>query len=260
MDAQRSENSPTKPVNTYSAPALEKGLDILEMLCQSEQGLTLKEISTRLGRSVSELYRMLNCLVRRDYVVSDNDTYSITTKLFQLSQIHPPTHRLLTEAMPIMQELSRQILFSCDLRVYNKGAQTVIAAVETPTGIGFATRVGSEIEVAPSASGRVLIAFQDAATMELRIRESLAGKSAAEINLFRQDLQEVVVKGFAALQSNQYAGVYAIAFPILDINRHAVAALTVPMLARIDGVKQATRSEVEEALRASTARLSSRIG
>lgn len=260
MNAQPTEDSSIKPVNTYSAPALEKGLDILEILCQSERGLTLKEIATRLGRSVSELYRMLNCLVRREYVVSYNDTYAITTKLFQLSQIHPPTHRLLTEAMPIMQELSRQILFSCDLRVYNKGAQTVIAAVETPTGIGFATRVGSEIEVAPSASGRVLIAFQDAETAELRLRESLAGKTAEEIDLFRRDVQAVAVKGFAELQSNQYAGVYAIAFPILDINRHAVAALTVPMLARIDGVKQATRTEVEEALRASTARLSSRIG
>ena len=117
MNAQNSGDSSARTVNTYSAPALEKGLDILEVLCQSETGLTLKEISTRLGRSVSELYRMLNCLVRRDYVATYNDTYSITTKLFQLSQIHPPTHRLLTEAMPIMQELSRQILFSCDLRV-----------------------------------------------------------------------------------------------------------------------------------------------
>ena len=260
MNAQKSADSSVKMVNPYSAPALEKGLDILEVLCQSETGLTHKEIARRLGRSVSELYRMLNCLVRRNYVANYNDTYSITTKLFQLSQVHPPTHRLLTEAMPILQELSRQVSFSCDLRVYNKGAQTVIASMQTPTGIGFATRVGSEIEVAPSASGRVLVAFQDPETLELRIRESLPDKSAAEIQAFGQDVHTVAVKGFASIQSNQYAGVYAIAFPILDINRHAVAALTVPMLARIDGVKQPTRSEVEEALRASTARLSSRIG
>jgi DNA-binding IclR family transcriptional regulator len=255
-----SKNSSAKPVNAYSAPALEKGLDILEVLCQSETGLTLKEISTRLERSVSELYRMLNCLVRREYVTNYNDTYSITTKLFQLSQIHPPTHRLLIEAMPIMQELSRQVSFSCDLRVYNKGSQTVIASVQTPTGIGFATRVGSDIEVAPSASGRVLIAFQEAQTIELRILESLPNQSAAAIKSFRKEVHQVALKGFASLQSHQYAGVYAIAFPILDINRHAVAAITIPMLARIDDVNQATRSEVEEALRASAARLSSRIG
>jgi len=260
MDAQTTEDSSAKTANSYSAPALEKGLDILEVLCQSETGLTHKEIATRLGRSVSELYRMLNCLVRRNYVANYNDTYSITTKLFQLSQIHPPTQRLLTEAMPILQELSLQVSFPCDLRVYNKGVQTVIASVQTPTGIGFATRVGSEIEVAPSASGRVLVAFQAAETVELRIRESLPDKSAKEINAFGQEIHAVAVKGFASIQSNQYAGLYAISFPILDINRHAVAALTVPMLARIDGVRQATRFEVEDALRTSAARLSSRIG
>jgi DNA-binding IclR family transcriptional regulator len=260
MDAQQTEDASAKAVNIYSAPALEKGLDILEVLCQSETGLTHKEIATRLGRSVSELYRMLNCLVRRNYVASYNDTYAITTKLFQLSQIHPPTQRLLTEAMPLMQELSRHVAFSCDLRVYNKGTQTVIASIHTPTGVGFATRVGSEIEIAPSASGRVLVAFQDPETLELRIRESLPDASAAEINAFRKDVHDVALKGFASIQSNQYEGLYAIAFPILDINQRAVAALTVPMLARIDGAKQATRSEVEAALRESAARLSSRIG
>ncbi|RYF54405.1 MAG: hypothetical protein EOO39_39410 [Cytophagaceae bacterium] len=37
--------------NGYSAPALDKGLDILEALCQSENGLTQQEIAARLGRT-----------------------------------------------------------------------------------------------------------------------------------------------------------------------------------------------------------------
>ena len=43
----------------YSAPALEKGLDILELLSKQEAGLTQSEISRALGRSVSEIFRML---------------------------------------------------------------------------------------------------------------------------------------------------------------------------------------------------------
>jgi hypothetical protein len=43
---------------SYSAPALEKGFDILETLC----------------RSVGEIYRMVACLVSRNYLtlVDDN--------------------------------------------------------------------------------------------------------------------------------------------------------------------------------------------
>jgi len=154
--------------SAYSAPALEKGLDILETLCQCENGLTQQEIASRLGRNLGEIYRMLNCLVERNYVANVGNTYSITSKLFQLSHYHPPTYRLLTEALPIMEGLSRAVSFPCDLRVYNNGSLTVIASIQPPNGLGFMTRVGSEIEVAPSASGLVLLAFQDPIIKEIR--------------------------------------------------------------------------------------------
>jgi DNA-binding IclR family transcriptional regulator len=245
--------------SAYSAPALDKGLDILEALCQCENGLTQQEIAARLGRNLGEIYRMLNCLVQRNYVANYGNVYTITSKLFQLSHFHPPTYRLLTEAIPIMEELSREVSFPCDLKVYNKGVQTVIAAIQPPNGLGFMTRVGSEIAVAPSASGLVLVAFQDPVIMELRIQESLPNKSEAEIHTFKTALKEVSTKGFASIKSKQYAGLHAIAFPILDINGFAVAAMTVPMLARIDSEKQASHIEVEDKLRKSAANLSNKI-
>jgi DNA-binding IclR family transcriptional regulator len=245
--------------SAYSAPALDKGLDILEALCECENGLTQQEIASRLGRKLGEIYRMLNCLVQRNYVANYNNTYTITSKLFQLSHFHPPAYRLLTEAIPIMEELSREISFPCDLRVYNNGVQTVIASIQPPDGLGFMTRVGSEIAVAPSASGLVLVAFQAPVIMELRIQESLPDKSNVEVNGFRKALKEVAVKGFASIQSKQYAGLHAISFPVLDINGYAVAAMTVPMLARIDGMKQATQKKAEDRLRKSAASLSNKI-
>lgn len=243
----------------YNAPALDKGLDILETLCQSENGLTQQELAARLGRNLGEIYRMLTSLVRRNYVANYGNVYTITSKLFQMSHFHPPTYRLLTEAMPIMEELSRDIAFPCDLRVYNNGVQTVIAAIQPPNGLGFMTRVGSEIAVAPSASGLVLVAFQDPVIMELRIKESLLKVSKADIDKFKNALAEVATKGFASIQSNQYAGLHAISFPILDINGFAVAAMTVPMLTRIDGAQQANLNEVEDKLRQSAAILSGKI-
>lgn len=260
MAAAKSSATTAKEPPTYSAPALEKGLDILELLYESESPLTQKEISSRLGRSVSELYRMLTILVRRNYVANYNDKFAPTTKLFQLSQAHPPVRRLLTEAIPIMEELSREVGFGCDLRVYNRGSQTVLAAVDAPSGLGFSIRPGSEIAVAPSASGRVLIAFQDTDTMELRLRESFDGRPESEVRAFRKEIHEVAVKGHAALQSKQYAGLYAISFPILDANNHAVATLTVPMLPRIDGVRQSSPADVTAALREAALKLSKRIG
>lgn len=243
----------------YSAPALDKGLDILEVLSKCENGLTQLEIATQLGRKLGEIYRMLNCLVQRNYVANYGNVYTITSKLFQLSHFHPPTYRLLMEALPIMEGLSRAVSFPCDLRVYNNGFQTVIASIQPPNGLGFMTRVGSEIEVAPSASGMVLLAFQDPVIREIRIRESLPNSSETEIETFSNGLNEVISKGFASIKSKQYAGLHAISFPILDMSGNAVAAMTVPMLARIDGTDQFSQEHVEEMLRDSVSNLSKKI-
>jgi DNA-binding IclR family transcriptional regulator len=245
--------------NNYSAPALDKGLDIIEVLCRCENGLTQQEIAAKLGRKLGEIYRMLSCLVQRNYVANYGNVYTITSKLFQLSHFHPPTYRLLTEALPIMEELSREISYPCDLRVYNNGIQTVIASIQPPNGLGFMTRVGSEIAVAPSASGLVLLAFQDPIIKELRIKDSLPNKSEAEIYQFKLIIKEVETKGFSSIQSNQYAGLHAISFPIFDINGFAVAAMTVPMLARIDYSEQVNKNEVENALNRSAKKLSNKI-
>jgi DNA-binding IclR family transcriptional regulator len=158
-----------------------------------------------------------------------------------------------------MEALSRAVSFPCDLRVYNYGFQTVIASIQPPNGLGFMTRVGSEIEVAPSASGLVLLAFQDPIIKEIRIKESLPNQSETEIEAFRNSLKEIAIKGFASIQSKQYAGLHAIAFPILDMNGNAIAAMTVPMLARIDGTNQFTQEQVENLLRESVLNLSRKL-
>ncbi|MGH9454797.1 MAG: helix-turn-helix domain-containing protein, partial [Terriglobia bacterium] len=52
----------------YRAPALEKGLDILEALAAARVPQSLSEMARLLKRSASELFRMLNLLERRGYI------------------------------------------------------------------------------------------------------------------------------------------------------------------------------------------------
>ena len=83
----------------YRAPALDKGLDILELLADVDGGLTQAEIAKRLDRSPNEFYRMLDRLVRRGYVTRiDGDRFSLTLKLFGLAQLHAPVRRLVSFA------------------------------------------------------------------------------------------------------------------------------------------------------------------
>ncbi len=47
----------------YSAPALSKGLDILELLATQSAGMKKSDIAKSLKRSLSEIFRMLAVFV-----------------------------------------------------------------------------------------------------------------------------------------------------------------------------------------------------
>src|ERR1700675_4903352 len=74
----------------YAVPALDRGLDVIELLAREIDGLTLNEIARLLGRTSSELFRTLNALCRRGYIGQDGDRYSLTLKLFELAHRHKP--------------------------------------------------------------------------------------------------------------------------------------------------------------------------
>jgi DNA-binding IclR family transcriptional regulator len=245
---------------TYSAPALEKGLDILEMLCRSNVPRSQTEIAESLGRSVSEIYRMLACLVDRNYLVNAGETYAITTKLFELAHSNPPTNRLLSEAGPIMQELSAGLQQACHLTVYNQGRQIVIAKVDNPAGMGFSLRVGAELDVLVSASGRALLAFQDPETIELGIKESVHRRPEHASVEIGRILETIRARGFESMISLQIKGLYAVSYPIFDTRNRALAALTVPYADRLDQSSRTTVLDVEVALGKAARALSERMG
>ncbi|SFB20949.1 transcriptional regulator, IclR family [Collimonas sp. OK607] len=261
VDSQETTRLAETDKRSYAAPALEKGLDILEMLCASDHPLSQKEIAQHLGRSVGEIYRMLTCLIERNYVTQvDDNSYGITTKLFELSHINPPTQRLLIEAAPIMQHLATELDQSCHLTVLSKGKQVVLHKVDTPSGMGFSVRAGAELDLLFSASGRVLLAFQDEETRKLRIEEALQRRPLQADPQIHRILDSIRISGFESVPSVQVRGLYAVSFPILDTQGRAIAALTVPYAERIDQSHRKTIPEVTDALRAATRTLTSRIG
>lgn len=62
---KKAEAKPRAAKTLYSAPALEKGFDIIELLATAPDGLTSSEIAQRLGRSLSEIFRILVVMERR---------------------------------------------------------------------------------------------------------------------------------------------------------------------------------------------------
>lgn len=231
-------------VDRYRAPALDKGLDILELLAEQKDGLTRAEITKRLNRNANEMYRVLERLVMRQYVLrsSGGDRYVLSLKLYALAHRHSPTNRLIAEALPLMQRFADEAEQSCHLAVYDRGSLLVIAQVDGPASWGITVRVGARIGLLDTGSGRVMLAFQADDQRDHMLAEHT--KVKGEVSLDRQALDKICTQirrdGFSQKDSQQTLAVTDVTFPLFGPSGQAMATLTCPYLRRIDAYTSPT--------------------
>jgi DNA-binding IclR family transcriptional regulator len=222
----------------YRAPALDKGLDILELLAQQPQGLTRAEIVKEMDRSASEIYRMLERLVARQYVTRSlsGDRYALSLKLFALANIHPPLNRLINQALPVMDAFARKAEQSCHLGVYDRGNVLITSQINSPRGWSFSLHRGARVGLLDTASGHVLLAFSNAMDASRMRAEHTAvdGEVPITEGKLQTTLEGIRKLGYLERDSQQSFGVVDISFPILGPDNTALAAFTCPYIRRID--------------------------
>ncbi len=219
--------------NKYTAPALEKGLDIIDVLSSAENGLSQVEIARTLERSVSEIYRMLVVLRRRGIVALEEggERYFLTTKLFEMANRTPVVARLTAASGPVMTRLANSIDESVHLTVLSEDCVLVIGQIDNPGYNIMSVRLGARVEAWRTSSGRVLLANQP----EAWLTEFLAtyphpdGVPAAQL---RRELTATRARRYEQMGSYVVKGVTNISAPVIGYDGAAVAAVTSPYVDR----------------------------
>jgi len=242
----------------YSAPALEKGIDIIELLAEEESGLTLSDIAQQLGRRMSELFRIIIVMERRGWVQKDLDTarYFVTYHLLSVAHRGTPAKSLTVAAAAVMGTLSAHINQSCHLVVRSGDLGLVILRQENQQRhANLSVRLGASIELATSCSGRVLLAHLDADA-----RDSLLGSLPRPRGMSRASLEATLSRirkrGYELNRSPMTAGVTDISYPIRGLDGKVVAALTVPYLHVLDGSVPTTIDQARRLLEEAARRIS----
>ncbi len=231
MPRNRVTKSSVKPARAlnYATPALDKGLDIIELLAHQSEGLTKSQLARALDRTVSEIFRMLLCLERRGYIAQvEEERYSLTLKMFKLVQEHPPTERLIVDALPVMHRLAHDILQSCHLGVLEGGRVVILAQVNAPTDSGFYVKLGSTVDLMEAGSGYAILAHQPAAQQERTLAEWTRETGKKPPRDLEVHLERIRRAGYEKRASYKVKGIVNISFPIFDDRGLPLGALTVP--------------------------------
>lgn len=228
----------------YAAPALDKGLDILELLSVAADPLSMGQIAEQMGRSKGEIFRMLVALERRGYIRrnADSDRFEMGNRLFELAMRVPPTRNLVATAIRHLETVANELDQSCHLAVLSGSQIVVIARVEAPGEMGFSVRLGYRRRIDHSTSGAVLTAFASSAG-RAAIFERL-GAEYPDFNAsdFSAQLEATSAAGHVRGPSVWVAGITDVGAPVFGETGCAVAALTVPYIQRAGSASTVERA------------------
>jgi DNA-binding IclR family transcriptional regulator len=228
---------PAAPASTsrrYAAPALDKGLDILEHLASEMVPLGQLEIARALGRTPGEIYRMLMCLEERGYVMREEGTgkFRLTLRLYELSHRQNATTLLRKAARLPMEKLCEEVGQACHLSVIH-GSQLLVLMERMPScRVCLAVGEGSRMPVLSSTSGKLLLAQwpEDAREDYLGQLEQDAGLSRSARESVRKTLRSLRGAPHHQAESMLTEGVADISVPVGVPGSEVAGALVISYL------------------------------
>ncbi len=241
----------------YSAPALEKGLDILEFLSGHARAYPLAQLACEIGRTKGEIFRMLVVLEDRGYVERDPETdeFQVTDKLLRIG-LQKPKYRGLTEvARPLMEAFAEEMRYPCHLAIASNEQIVVIASVESPDLVGVTVRVGFRQPLLETGSGRCILSRTEGHSRDKLLEgfgSQLAESTLRELENEREAMRS---KGYLIEKSRVMEGVWDISCPILRTdNNEVVAALSSPYVRLV--INEIGQEAVADRLRGAAAKIS----
>jgi DNA-binding IclR family transcriptional regulator len=253
MNPVSARNRPSRKTSpqTYAIPALEKGLDVLELLSQARHALGLNEIAATLHRSRQELFRVVTCLSMRGYLLRDaTGEYRLSSKMLEVGSRHMAQQLLISLAMPAMEALAEATGESCQLLLIGRERLLVVATAAGPAHLQLDVKVGSSIELYNSVVGWIVLAFAsqngEQASWERRREIQREGGDVFEPGLrsfteWRDRLGTIRRDGYVMAQSSVHSGARICAGPLLNAENKLMAVLS---SARVVAVREERRRDV----------------
>lgn len=232
----------------YQAPALDKGLDILEYLSAQSIPLSQTEIATGIDKSPNEIYRMLMSLESRGYILRDevSGKYRLSLKLFYLSHRHSPVDELRKAAQYPLEELANAVMQSCHLSILYMNQVMVIIHAKSPGPIALSIEEGNLFPLPLTASGKVLLAYMPDAEQEvvLNSNDIYQAYPEKEKKKFLASLREIQSKGAYIRTSDLAAGVVDVSVPIGRGSTGIIACLTISSLTALNADKDMDNEDI----------------
>lgn len=194
-----------------------KCFDLIDVLAGSPQADRLADIARRTGESRATTYQRLLTLCDAGWVERlPDDTYRLSLKACRVGYAALGQAGFGDRALPTLERLTADTGETSSLVVLEGGRLIIAQRVESRGVLRADLRIGAELSVEDSASGKIWLAFGS---------ESSKGK--LEARLPETECAKIRKDGFAlGGGGTTLAGIAVVAVPVFDGGQHCVASLS----------------------------------
>ncbi len=216
-----------------TAPALDRGLSIIEYIANCGSAVSLKQIANTLNIPSASAFRLLKTLTVRGYVQEINNGqlfYTLGTKILSLSDTYSRNMPLQAVAKPLMIALAQQSEQTVQLAVLkDNGALLYVDQAFSSAPLSIVAPLYQSIALNVSASGKILFSYLSEKAQEDILSNveftAVAPNTITSKSAFKQEALDSLKKGFAMDREEFALGIGCIAVPIFDHNRKCMASL-----------------------------------
>jgi len=196
--------------------SLARGLRILDLLSQNEDGASITELAETLGVDKGSASRLVATLANHGFAEKDEDTrrYHLGPQVVSLSRSVLTRLPVRETAKPYLRELMESSGECTHLAVATQGKALYIDQVESPATLRVNAEVGTMNPLHCTALGKVLLAF---GKLELPSKlEAHTPRTITDRRELQHHLEEVRRQGYALDDEEFDPGVRCIAVPVFD--------------------------------------------
>jgi len=222
---------------TGDAKILAKGLNILEILAQSAEGMTAIELADSIGIHKTTAYRYLNTLLQAGYIQTNGDaSYHLGNKILELGSQMLRRMPLRETAHPFLVKLSAETQKTVHLCVLDGHDVIYIDKVESQRSLPIMSRIGSRAPAYCTAVGKALLSsLPTDQVVSLLQGITLEKRTAMTITDPMQLLEELKLtadRGYAIDDGGNEEGVQCFAGPVREYAGNVVGAVSLTGLKR----------------------------
>lgn len=210
---------------------LEKATLILDVVAEAPETATLTSIAQRLGQPRSSTHRLLSELVQLGLLFRvGTANYAPGPRLARWGEVASGVTDIVRVSKAAMVRLRDEVGESVHLYVRQRDRRVCVSAVEGNYELRHFTEVGRPLPLSVGASGKLLLAFADAATQAQELRrvakEPLTPRAPTLDELTAQ-LDEIRETEWSMSFGEREEGLAAAAVPIRDPAGAVTAALAI---------------------------------